>query len=189
LTRSFDASKSSTVNTIFPTLRATTWTARSFTSTAIWRKLRKKGNALAQLDARSRHKLRIQTKKLRYAAEFFASLFTSKRAAKRREQFIVALECFQDGLGDLNDIAVHEQRIAEIGIRSRRSNPKHAFAAGLLTGVKMRASTPRWRRQRKPSPTLPSASRSGHDAAAIARARCPWLTQTMITRMSHIIQK
>ena len=69
------------------------------------------------------------------AAEFFASLFTSKRATKRREQFLVALECFQDGLGDLNDIAVHEQRIAEIGIRSRRPNPKRvAFAAGLLTG-------------------------------------------------------
>lgn len=37
-------------------------------------------------------------------------------------------------LGDLNDIAVHEQRIAAIGIRPRRSNHKRAFAAGLLTG-------------------------------------------------------
>jgi triphosphatase len=99
-----------------------------------WRKLRKKDRALAQLDARSRHKLRIQAKKLRYAAEFFATLFTSKRAAKRREHFLVALERLQDGLGDLNDIAVHEQRMAAIGIRSRRSNPKRAFAAGLLTG-------------------------------------------------------
>ncbi len=99
-----------------------------------WRKVRKKGKALAQLDARSRHKLRIQAKKLRYAAEFFAGVFASKRAAKRREQFLAALECLQDGLGDLNDIAVHEQRIAAIGIRPRRSNPKRAFAAGLLTG-------------------------------------------------------
>ena len=99
-----------------------------------WRKVRKKGKALAQLDARSRHKLRIQAKKLRYAAEFFSSLFTSKRAARRRGQFLAALERLQDGLGDLNDIAVHEQRIAAIGIRPRRSNPKRAFAAGLLTG-------------------------------------------------------
>jgi CHAD domain-containing protein len=51
-----------------------------------WRKVRKKGKALAQLDARSRHKLRIQAKKLRYAAEFFSSVFTSKRAGKRRGQ-------------------------------------------------------------------------------------------------------
>jgi inorganic triphosphatase YgiF len=99
-----------------------------------WRKVRKKGSVLAKLDARSRHKLRIQTKKLRYAAEFFASLFTTKRGMKRRKQFLAALERLQDGLGDLNDIAVHEKRIAAMGVRRRRSNPSRVFAAGLLTG-------------------------------------------------------
>ncbi len=99
-----------------------------------WRKVRKKGRGLAQLDARSRHKLRIQTKKLRYAAEFFATLFTTKRARKRRKQFLPGLERLQDGLGDLNDIAVHEKRIAAMGTRRRRSNPHRVFAAGLLTG-------------------------------------------------------
>ena len=99
-----------------------------------WRKVRKKGRMLAQLDARTRHKLRIQTKKLRYAAEFFATLFTTKRALKRRRQFLPALESLQDGLGDLNDIAVHEKRIAAMGVRRRRSNPHRVFAAGLLTG-------------------------------------------------------
>ncbi len=99
-----------------------------------WRKVRHKARALAKLDARRRHKLRIQTKKLRYAAEFFATLFTTERAHKRRKQFMPALERLQDGLGDLNDIAVHEKRISEIGIRRRRSNPNRAFAAGLLTG-------------------------------------------------------
>jgi inorganic triphosphatase YgiF len=95
-----------------------------------WRKVRKKGKTLAQLDARSRHKLRIQTKKLRYAAEFFSSLFTGKR----RERFQSELERLQDGLGDLNDIAVHENRIAMMSICRRRSSPNRAFAAGLLTG-------------------------------------------------------
>ena len=99
-----------------------------------WRKVRKKGRVLERLDARSRHKLRIQTKKLRYAAEFFATLFSTKRALKRRKQFLPALERFQDGLGDLNDIAVHEKRIAAMGARRRRSNPNRVFAAGLLTG-------------------------------------------------------
>jgi triphosphatase len=99
-----------------------------------WRKVRKKGRVVAELDPRSRHKLRIQTKKLRYAAEFFAALFTSKRARKRRKQFLPALERLQDGLGDLNDIAVHEKRIAAMGVRRRRSNPNRVFAAGLLTG-------------------------------------------------------
>jgi triphosphatase len=99
-----------------------------------WRKVRKKGRVLAELDARSRHKLRIQTKKLRYAAEFFAALFTTKRARKRRKQFLPKLEGLQDGLGDLNDIAVHEKRFAAMGVRRRRSNPSRVFAAGLLTG-------------------------------------------------------
>jgi triphosphatase len=76
-----------------------------------------------------------QAKKLRYATEFFVSLFARNRAVKRRKQFLDALGRQQDGLGNLNDIAVHEKRIAAIGIRRQRSNPSGAFAAGLLTGL------------------------------------------------------
>jgi inorganic triphosphatase YgiF len=99
-----------------------------------WGKIRKQGKALARLDARSRHKLRIQAKKLRYAAEFFAGLFAGKRSSKRRQKFLPALERLQDGLGDLNDIAVHEDLMTAIGARRRRGSRKRAFAAGLLTG-------------------------------------------------------
>jgi inorganic triphosphatase YgiF len=99
-----------------------------------WRKLRKRGKSLAQLDARRRHKLRIQGKKLRYAAEFLAGLFPGRRRSQRREKFLGVLERLQDGLGDLNDIAVHERRISAIGLRKRRSGRKRVFAAGLLTG-------------------------------------------------------
>ena len=94
-----------------------------------WRRLRKNRKALAQMDARRRHRLRIQAKKLRYAVEFFASLFVSKRAAKRRKQLLPALERLQDGLGDLNDIAVDEERIRKMSLRYR-SNPNRVFAAG-----------------------------------------------------------
>lgn len=99
-----------------------------------WRKVRKKGKVLSQLDARSRHKLRIQAKKLRYAVEFFAALFQNKRAVKRRKQFLSALERLQDGLGDLNDISVHEKTIAAMSVHHQRSDPSRVFAAGLLTG-------------------------------------------------------
>jgi triphosphatase len=99
-----------------------------------WRKIRKKGKALAQLDAPSRHKLRILVKKLRYAAEFFASLFPGKRSEKRRDKFLPALERLQAGLGDLNDIAVHEDVITAMGFRRQRLNLDRAFAAGVLTG-------------------------------------------------------
>jgi len=99
-----------------------------------WRKVCKKGKSLAQLDARDRHKLRIQVKKLRYAAEFFGELFRRKRASRRRKKFIAALEHLQDGLGDLNDIMVDENLITAVGLKRRRASPNRAFAAGLLTG-------------------------------------------------------
>jgi triphosphatase len=98
------------------------------------KKIRKQGKALARLDAQCRHKLRIQAKKVRYAAEFFAGVFPGKRAAKRREKFSSALERLQDGLGELNDIVVHEELITAMGVRRRRTSRKRAFAAGLLTG-------------------------------------------------------
>jgi triphosphatase len=102
--------------------------------TRCWRKVRKRGKALAHLDARSRHMFRIQTKKLRYTTEFFATLFTTRRAVKRRMQFLPALERLQHELGDLNDISVHEKHIAAMGNRRQRTNPSRVFAAGLLTG-------------------------------------------------------
>jgi inorganic triphosphatase YgiF len=99
-----------------------------------WKKIRKRGEALARLDARRRHKVRIQAKKVRYASEFFADLFPGKRAARRRNAFLAALAHLQDGLGDLNDIVVHEEVMTAMGVRRRRVSRKRAFAAGLLTG-------------------------------------------------------
>jgi triphosphatase len=98
------------------------------------KKIRKRGKGLARLGAKRRHELRIQAKKLRYAAEFFAGVFPGKRAAKRREKFSGALERLQDGLGQLNDIVVHEELIAAMGVRRAPANAKRAFAAGVLTG-------------------------------------------------------
>jgi CHAD domain-containing protein len=99
-----------------------------------FRKLKKKRKHIGRLDPRSRHKLRIQVKKVRYAAQFFESLFAGKCAAKRRTRFLAALEGLQDALGDLNDIAVHEQRMEALGLHERRASRKRAFAAGVLTG-------------------------------------------------------
>ena len=53
---------------------------------------------------------------------------------KHRKRFLSALERLQDGFGDLNDIAVHEKRIAALGARDQRLTPSRLFAAGLLTG-------------------------------------------------------
>jgi inorganic triphosphatase YgiF len=103
-----------------------------------WKKILKNGGRLDKLDPQRRHRLRIQAKKLRYASEFFAGVFPGKKAGSRRQDFVASLEKLQDALGDLNDIAVHEnltERIAEAPDEKRRGGrATKAFAAGRLSG-------------------------------------------------------
>jgi inorganic triphosphatase YgiF len=102
-----------------------------------WKRLRKRGRALATLEPQRRHKLRIQAKKLRYAAEFFASVFGGKDRARCYKAFVRTLHELQDRLGELNDIAVHENRstaVAEASAARARVQPHRAFAAGLVVG-------------------------------------------------------
>lgn len=51
------------------------------------RKLKKHGRDLAKIDDDQRHEARKDAKKLRYAAEFFGSLFAHKRCARRYKRF------------------------------------------------------------------------------------------------------
>jgi CHAD domain-containing protein len=62
--------------------------------------------SLAEMPDTTRHRLRIDAKKLRYAGEFFASLFRDKASVKHRQAFSRALERLQDSLGELNDMVV-----------------------------------------------------------------------------------
>jgi triphosphatase len=71
------------------------------------KKIVKRGTKLAELDPVRRHRIRIQAKKLRYASEFFGATFPGKKTARRRIEFIAALEPLQETLGDLNDISMH----------------------------------------------------------------------------------
>lgn len=69
-----------------------------------WRKVMKDSRHLADLDASDRHRLRIATKKLRYAVEFFASLFPDRTEEAR--SMAAELGRMQDVLGDLNDLTI-----------------------------------------------------------------------------------
>lgn len=95
-----------------------------------WRKIRKRGRRLLELDARQRHKLRIQAKKIRYASEFFEALFPEKKMRKRRRKFLAAVKDLQGYLGDLNDISVHISRSKEIAA----DRSEVTFGAGLVIG-------------------------------------------------------
>jgi inorganic triphosphatase YgiF len=70
------------------------------------RRLKRRGGHLAKLSDRDRHKARIEAKKLRYASEFFACLWSSEAAQARHADFLDALEKLQDNLGTLNDQSV-----------------------------------------------------------------------------------
>lgn len=69
------------------------------------RKVKKGGRDLETVDDETRHDVRKAAKKLRYAAEFFTSLYTEKQERRRYKRFLAALEDFQEKLGVLNDIA------------------------------------------------------------------------------------
>jgi triphosphatase len=68
------------------------------------KKILKLARHLDRLGPVRRHKLRIAGKKLRYATEFFADLFTGKSETKRLHNMIDSLKDLQDALGTLNDI-------------------------------------------------------------------------------------
>jgi CHAD domain-containing protein len=74
------------------------------------RQLKKRGKSLSTLSPAERHAVRIAAKKLRYAAEFFSSLYPGKRTSK----YLGALAAVQDALGVLNDAATAETLLKEI---------------------------------------------------------------------------
>jgi CHAD domain-containing protein len=79
-----------------------------------WRKVRRRGAELGTLDADAEHQLRIDIKKLRYSAEFLASLYPSKPEAGRCKSFIAALKELQERLGVANDSRVASTVIARL---------------------------------------------------------------------------
>lgn len=78
-----------------------------------WKRVRKRAKALPSLQPEARHRLRIEMKKLRYAAEFFVAL--APRSRKRQQKrFISQLQRLQDMLGQLNDIETRRELAPEL---------------------------------------------------------------------------
>lgn len=91
------------------------------------RKVLKRGRKIADSDDAVRHELRIQAKKLRYAAEGFGGLYGEKKVRR----FVDRLKALQDVLGELNDMVTAESLSASLAL-----SPEAAFAAGDLTGLR-----------------------------------------------------
>jgi CHAD domain-containing protein len=76
------------------------------------------------------HRLRIQCKKLRYAIEFFGSLYP----AEKIQQVVRQLKKLQDILGTFNDLSVQQQMVSHTldGLRGSRPNNDLVAALGAL---------------------------------------------------------
>lgn len=92
------------------------------------RKVVKRGRHHAQLDHAALHVLRIEVKKLRYAAEFMSTLYERKA----RTAYLEALARLQELLGGLNDAATVE-RLCH-ALRASTAGEPAGEAMGLLRG-------------------------------------------------------
>ncbi|MEJ1995647.1 MAG: CYTH and CHAD domain-containing protein [Limibacillus sp.] len=98
------------------------------------KRLAKLGNKHAELTELQLHQLRIEGKKLRYAVEFFSTLYP-KPDVKLYRKSLVGI---QDSLGALNDAVVGHRLLDELEVEMRsdeRVAPETAcLASGLLLG-------------------------------------------------------
>ena len=93
------------------------------------RRMERRARKLAAADAPARHRLRIAAKRMRYATEFFASLYPERQV----RPFVRALSALQDSLGQLNDAAVTRQTLRELGAQQPAQALGSGFVIGLLT--------------------------------------------------------
>jgi triphosphatase len=90
-------------------------------------RMARRARKLSAADAPARHRLRIAAKRMRYATEFFSSLY----APHRVRPFVHALSALQDTLGHLNDAAVTRKALRELAAQQ----PAQALGAGFVIGL------------------------------------------------------
>ncbi|HEY3639195.1 MAG TPA: CHAD domain-containing protein [Rhizomicrobium sp.] len=96
------------------------------------RKALKRGAHFRQLDIDAQHNLRIDLKKLRYAAEFFLPLYATHAPAKR---YVARLAKLQNSLGRARDIASTRTLLDAI---RQDGQPALHLAIGAMTGWRAR---------------------------------------------------
>tara|TARA_R110000787_G_scaffold267457_1_gene373804 strand:- start:127 stop:1683 length:1557 start_codon:yes stop_codon:yes gene_type:complete len=95
------------------------------------RNVRRQGRDIANLSETALHELRLAVKRLRYAVDFFESLYPKKQAKAYRKH----LAGLQDGLGYLNDVAAADTLLRELALTGGdQAAPVWAHAGGLTVG-------------------------------------------------------
>jgi triphosphatase len=91
------------------------------------RKVRKRGKHIVSLPPHDRHLVRIELKKLRYAADLFGGLFEARSKVK---QYTTAAAGLQEELGHLNDLATARELLDRLD----GTKPDAARAIGIILG-------------------------------------------------------
>jgi len=91
-----------------------------------WNKVANWGRRIGKLTVSERHEMRKELKKLRYAVDFFKSLYPEKKV----KPFLKQLKRLQDVFGHLNDAAMAERELPGIA----GGDLDAAFAAGRVIG-------------------------------------------------------
>lgn len=106
----------------------------------------KRAKRLSQLDTEQRHRLRIEVKRLRYTAEFFAPLFPAKGVTP----FLARLSKLQDMFGTLNDAATAAHILRRINEHAgARGGPERVEAAAFVDGWHESQVGPTWKKAQK----------------------------------------
>lgn len=92
------------------------------------RRLLKRGDALRGATPDARHRVRIAAKKMRYATEFFQSLYRAKTV----RPFVKALSRMQDELGWLNDVAVADGLLKQMQEQQTEVAGRASFIRGFM---------------------------------------------------------
>jgi CHAD domain-containing protein len=92
-----------------------------------WQRLRRAGQDFEALSAEALHELRLDGKRLRYAAEVFAPVF----GARTGRRFLRRVAALQEGLGLANDAAVARGLAARL---ARPGDGGRAWAVGVVEG-------------------------------------------------------
>jgi inorganic triphosphatase YgiF len=96
-----------------------------------------------RLGAAERHRARVAAKKLRYAAEFFASLYSGKQV----QAYVASVSKVQSVLGRLNDVEVARQLLDALA-PGVRPGPDSAHASGVVRGWLAASVAPELKRLR-----------------------------------------
>jgi inorganic triphosphatase YgiF len=126
-------------------------------------KLLKRGKRFDSLTPLERHAVRIAVKHLRYATQFFGSLFDPASAVER---YAVKAAALQDLLGERNDVT---NALCLIQTLDFHSDAQFAYAAGVAAGWRVRGGLGEEPALRKAWRSLRRAEPFWHGEAAVPK--------------------